>query len=108
MLKKESNQLVDITNISKSLNIQHDTRQHSEQTKASEPFNKPLGSTYVTITVSNIDVCYIGDHTDSIKKPESTPKKLNKRTTDNIREINDQNHSISSFETDSLYSTGNI
>ena len=59
MLKKESNQLVDITNISESLNIQHDTRQHSEQTKASVPLNKPLGSTHVTTTVSNIAVCYI-------------------------------------------------
>ena len=115
MLKKENNQLVDITNISESLNIQRDTRQYSEQTKALVPLNNPLGSTHVTHTVSNNDVCYIGDHTELIKKPESTPKKLNKRTTDNICEINDQNRSISSFplvgttsEIDSLYSTGNI
>ena len=59
MLKKESNQLVAITNISESLNIQRDTRQHSEQTKVSVPLNKPLGLTHVTTTVSNIDVCYM-------------------------------------------------
>ena len=58
MLKKESNQLVAITNISESLNIQRDTRQHSEQTKVSVHLNKPLGSTHVTTTVSNIAVCY--------------------------------------------------
>ena len=58
MLKKESNQLVAITNISESLNIQRDTRQQSEQTKASVPLNKPLGSTHVTTTVSNTAVCY--------------------------------------------------
>ena len=58
MLKKESNQLVAITNISESLNIQRDTRQHSEQTKASVPLNNPLCSTHVTTTVSNNDVCY--------------------------------------------------
>ena len=58
MLKKENNQLVDITNISESLNIQRDTRQHSEQTKVSVPLNNPLGSTHVTHTVSNNDVCY--------------------------------------------------
>ena len=55
MLKKENNQLVDITNISESLNIQRDTRQYSEQTKA---LNNPLGSTHVKHTVSNNDVCY--------------------------------------------------
>ena len=37
MLNKESNQLVAKTNISESLNIQRDTRQQSEQTKASVP-----------------------------------------------------------------------
>ena len=58
MLKKENNQLVDITNISESLNIQRDTRQHSEQTKALVPLNNLLGSTHVTSTVSNNDVCY--------------------------------------------------
>ena len=58
MLKKESNQLVAITNISESLNIQRDTRQYSEQTKALVPLNNPLGSTHVTHTVSNNDVCY--------------------------------------------------
>ena len=59
MLKKENNQLVDITNISESLNIQRDTRQYSEQTKALVPLNNPLGSTHVTHTVSNNNVCYI-------------------------------------------------
>ena len=59
MLKKESNQLVAITNISESLNIQRDTRQHSEQTKASVPLNNPLGYTHVKHTVSNNGVCYI-------------------------------------------------
>ena len=54
MLKKESNQLVAITNISESLNIQRDTRQHSKQTKASVP----LGSMHITTTVSNTHVCY--------------------------------------------------
>ena len=58
MLKKENNQLVDITNISESLNIQRDTRQHIEQTKVSVPLNNPLGSTHVTHTVNNNDVCY--------------------------------------------------
>ena len=58
MLKKESNQLVAITNISESFNIQRDTRQQSEQTKASVPFNKQLDSTHVTTTVSNTAVCY--------------------------------------------------
>ena len=62
MLKKENNQLVDITNISESLNIQRDTRQYSEQTKALVPLNNPLGSTHVTHTVSDNDVCYIGVH----------------------------------------------
>ena len=58
MLKKQSNQLVALTNISESLNIQRDTRQHSEQTEASVPLNTPLGSTHVTTTVSNTAVCY--------------------------------------------------
>ena len=64
MLKKENNQLVDITNISESLIKQRDTRQNSEQTKALVPLNNPLGSTHVTqvttvsMYVSNNDVCY--------------------------------------------------
>ena len=58
MLKKESNQLVVINNISESLNKQRVTRQQA-QTKASAPLNNPLGSTHVTHTVSNNDVCYI-------------------------------------------------
>ena len=62
MLKKENNQLVDITNISESLNIQRDTRQHSEQTKVSVPLNNPLGSTHVTDTVSNNVVCYTNEN----------------------------------------------
>ena len=57
MLKKESNQLVGINNISESLNIQRVTRQQA-QTKASAPLNNPLGLTHVTTTVSNTDVCY--------------------------------------------------
>ena len=58
MLKKENNQLVDITNISESLNIQRDIRQYREQTKALVPLNNPLGSTHVKHTVSNNGVCY--------------------------------------------------
>ena len=58
MLKEESNQLVAITNISESLNTSRVTRQQSAQTKASVPLNITLGSTHVTITVSNTDVCY--------------------------------------------------
>ena len=67
MLKKENNQLVDITNISESLNIQRDTRQYIEQTKVSVPLNNPLGSTHVTHTVSNNDVCYNTIHTLILK-----------------------------------------
>ena len=57
MLNKENNQLVAITNISESLNIQRDTRQQSAQTKALTPLKIPLGSTHVTTTVSNTAVC---------------------------------------------------
>ena len=48
MLNKESNQLVAITNINESLNTKRVIRQQSAQTKASVPFNIPLGSTHVT------------------------------------------------------------
>ena len=50
MLKKESNQLVSIINISESLNTRRVTRQQSAQTNASVP----LGSTYVTTKVVNL------------------------------------------------------
>ena len=58
MLKKESNQLVAITNISESLTTQRVTRQQSAQTEASVSKNIPLGSTHVTTTVSKSDVRY--------------------------------------------------
>ena len=58
MLKKESNQLVAITNISESLNKQCVIQQQRAQTKASAPLKIPLGSTHVTTTVNNNDVCY--------------------------------------------------
>ena len=58
MLKKESNQLVAITNINESLNTKRVTRHQSAQTKASVPLNITLGSTHVTTTVSKSDGSY--------------------------------------------------
>ena len=53
MSKKETNQLLPITNISKILNTQCTTRQQTKQFGPSVSYNIPLGTTHVsTNTVS--------------------------------------------------------
>ena len=58
MLKKENNQLLFNTIISKSFITRLVTRQQRAQTEASVSNNIPLGSTHVTTTVSKSAVRY--------------------------------------------------
>ena len=55
---KETNKLISLTNISKSLNTLCVTRQKTSHTKASVSHNIPSDSTYVTTTVSKSTVSY--------------------------------------------------
>ena len=98
-MKNKNNQLLFNTIISESLNTRGITGQQRAQTKASVSLNIPLCSTHVTTTVSKSAVCYITDHTELFKKPESTPTKLTKSATNEISTVwgDDQNHNISSF-----------
>ena len=99
MSRKETNKLLCTTNTSKSLNKRRVTRQQTTQTKISVSHDIPLGSTHITTKVSKPIISYIGDRTELIKKPESTPIKLTKLTSNEICTVrgDDQNRNISSF-----------